>query len=50
MDSFIPFIHKIEKKKKEEYEPLYIELYPPMEKIKEDEEKEESTVIIIDLL
>lgn len=49
MDSFIPFIHKIEKKKKEEFEPLYIELYPPMEKI-EEEEKEESTVIIIDLL
>jgi hypothetical protein len=52
MDVFFPFIHKIEKKKKEfEPEPLYVELYPPPPVQKEKEETDEtgSTVIIIEL-
>jgi len=50
MHPFIPFIHKIERKKQQEYLPLYIELYPPMEKPqKKEEEEEESRIIIIEL-
>lgn len=52
MDAFIPFIHKPEKKKKEEMEPqpLYIELYPPSEAPPKKEEREEQRVIIIELM
>ena len=52
MNPFIPFIHTPERKKKEnEPLPLYVELYPPMEKPQQEEEKkEDSRVIIIELL
>lgn len=49
MDAFFPFIHKIEKKKQDELQPLYIELEPPPppeRKQKEDEEEEQRVVII----
>jgi hypothetical protein len=51
MELFFPFIHQIEKKKKElEQIPLYVELYPPPQKEKEEEKDENnSTVIIIQL-
>lgn len=52
MNGFFPFIHKIEKKKKdEELQPLYIELEaPPIErKQKNDDEEEAPRVIIIEL-
>ena len=52
MDSFFPFIHQIEKKKKEfETEPLYVELYPPPppQKEKDDKDENNSHVIIIQL-
>lgn len=49
MDTFIPFIHKPEKKKKEELQPLYVELYPPIESPPKEEEQEESRVVIIEL-
>jgi hypothetical protein len=51
MDVFFPFIHKIEKKKEFEPEPLYVELYPPPPQQKEKEETDEtgSTIIIIQL-
>ena len=50
MNSFFPFIHKIEKKKKDELQPLYIELEPPppLEEQKKDEE-ETPRVIVIEL-
>lgn len=50
MNTFIPFIHQPERKKKE-YEPmpLHIELYPPMEKLPEKEKDEETGVIVIEL-
>ena len=48
MNEFFPFIHKIEKKKEKEAEPLYIELIPPPIPQKEDE-KEEKRVIVIEL-
>ena len=49
MNSFFPFIHKIEKKKKvDELQPLYIELErPPLEKRQEEEET--PRVIVIEL-
>lgn len=51
MNPFIPFIHAPKPKKKEtEPMPLYIELYPPMERPPEKEKDEESTVIVIELL
>ncbi len=49
MDAFFPFIHKNEKKKKDELQPLYIELEPPPppeRKQKEDDEEEQRVVII----
>lgn len=47
MDSFFPFVHKIEKKKKQdELQPLYVELYPPPPPIKQDEEEEPRVIII----
>jgi hypothetical protein len=50
MDSFFPFIHKIERKKKEnELEPLYIELIPPPPELKEQKEEDPPQIIIIDL-
>lgn len=51
MDNFFPFIHKIEKKKEEELQPLYIELDPPPppQKHKSDEDEETPRVIIIEL-
>lgn len=50
MDTFFPFIHKIEKKKKDEVQPLYIELEPPPPEYKEKEDDEETPrVIIIEL-
>lgn len=51
MSTFIPFIHAPKPKKKEnEPMPLYIELYPPMEKPPEKEKNEEPGVIVIELL
>lgn len=53
MDGFFPFIHKIEKKKKEELQPLYIELDPPplerKQESSEEEEEETPRVIVIEL-
>lgn len=50
MDAFFPFIHKIEKKKKEELQPLYIELEPPPPPQYEQKDEEETPrVVIIDL-
>lgn len=51
MDNFFPFIHQIEKKKKEdELQPLYIELEPPpLERKQKDDEEETPRVIIIEL-
>jgi hypothetical protein len=51
MDTFFPFIHKIEKKKKEELQPLYIELEPPPleRKQKSEEDEEAPRVVIIEL-
>jgi len=50
MDGFFPFIHKIEKKKKDwEPEPLYIELEPPPPPKQKDDEEETQRVIIIEL-
>lgn len=51
MDAFFPFIHKIEKKKDEELQPLYIELEPPPPVQQEHKSDEEETprVIIIEL-
>ena len=51
MDPFYPFIHERERKKKDnEPQPLYVELYPPPPEKREEEEKEESRVIIIEIL
>lgn len=48
MDTFFPFIHKIEKKKDEELQPLYIELEaPPFEREKKNDE--ETPRVIIEL-
>jgi hypothetical protein len=48
MDDFFPFIHKHEKKKDLELEPLYIEIMPPLtEREHEDAKKEEESKIII---
>jgi hypothetical protein len=50
MDTFFPFIHKIEKKKKEELQPLYVELEPPPDwREKKDDEEETPRVVIIEL-
>lgn len=50
MNSFFPFIHKIEKKKKEdELQPLYIELEPPPPQEHKEIEEETPRVIIIEL-
>lgn len=50
MDAFFPFIHKIEKKKDEELQPLYIELEPPPPPQQHQKDEEEtSRVIIIEL-
>ena len=51
MDTFFPFIHKIEKKKKEELQPLYIELEPPPppERKQKSDDEEVQRVIIIEL-
>ena len=50
MDPFVPYIHKPERKKEIEPQPLYVELYPPMEKPpQEDEKEEESRVVVIEL-
>jgi hypothetical protein len=47
MDNFFPFIHKIEKKKKDDFQPLYIELEPPQFEREQKNEDEESPGIII---
>jgi len=48
MEAFFPFIHQIKKKEKFEPEPLYVEVYPPPFKEKEDkEDKEESSKVIV---
>lgn len=48
MDTFFPFIHKIDKKKKDNDLQLYIEIEPPpIEQIVE--KKEEESKIIIEL-
>jgi hypothetical protein len=51
MNEFIPFIHKIEKKKRNEFKQLYIEIEPPQyqELPKEEKEKEDCNTIIIEL-
>jgi hypothetical protein len=51
MDTFFPFIHKTEKKKKDDgLQPLYIELEaPPVEREKKNDEEETPRVIIIEL-
>lgn len=51
MNDFFPFIHKIEKKKKEdELQPLYIELEPPPpQQHKKDKEETQERVVIIQL-
>jgi len=50
MNDFFPFIHKIEKKKKEELQPLYIELEaPPIERKKSNDEEETPRVVVIEL-
>lgn len=50
MEPFFPFIHKIEKKKKEdELQPLYVELEPPPLQRQEKDEEETPRVIIIEL-
>lgn len=50
MDQFFPFIHETEKKKREELQPLYIELEPPPPVRKQqDDEEEAPRVIIIEL-
>jgi hypothetical protein len=47
MNDFFPFIHKNEKKKKEdELQPLYIELYPPPPEKKEKEDDDQKVIII----
>lgn len=48
MDVFFPFIHKIEKKKKDDgLQPLYIELeQPPLEQRQKDEEEAPRVIII----
>lgn len=47
MDGFFPFIHKIEKKKKEdELQPLYIELEPPTQQQREDKEDSPNVIVI----
>jgi hypothetical protein len=49
MNPFFPFIHKIEKKKKQdELQPLYIELEPPPPP-QEEEKIDDPKVIIIEL-
>lgn len=48
MNSFFPFIHKIEKKKKQdELQPLYIELEPPPPPPRKEEERDDEHQIII---
>ena len=49
MDAFYPFIHTPEKKK-EEPQPLYVELYPSPPESPKKEEQEETHVIVIELL
>jgi hypothetical protein len=51
MTDFFPFIHKTNKEKKNELEPLYIELYPPSfeEDPEKKEEQEEPQIVIIEL-
>lgn len=51
MNEFVPYIHKIEKKKRNEFKQLYIELEPPQyqEAPKEDKEKEDYNIIVIEL-
>jgi hypothetical protein len=50
MNDFFPFIHKIEKKKKEdELQPLYIELEPPPLERRQEKEEETPRVVIIQL-
>jgi len=50
MDEFFPFIHQPKRKKENEPQPLYVELYPPMpEKHQENKEEETERVIIIEL-
>jgi hypothetical protein len=48
MVDFFPFIHQI-KKKKEELQPLYIELEPPPPVQQEEEKEDEPRVVIIEL-
>lgn len=50
MDIFFPFIHEKEKKKEDELQPLYVELYPPPPEYQEKKNDEETPrVIIIEL-
>jgi hypothetical protein len=51
MDTFYPFIHQPERKKKEnEPIPLYIELVPQPEHPSQKEDEQEEKIIIIELL
>jgi hypothetical protein len=51
MSPFYPFIHKKEKKKKDNFEPLplYIEMEQPLVPPPPKENKENTSVIIIDI-
>ncbi len=48
MDAFFPFVHKIEKKKKQdELQPLYIEIEPPPPPPPRKEEEDDNHQVII---
>lgn len=49
MEPFFPFIFEIEKKKKDELQPLYIELIPPPQEQEEKKDDESPGIIIIEL-
>ena len=49
MDDFFPFIYEIEKKKENEFQPLYIELIPPPPQQIDEQNDDSFQVIIIEL-
>lgn len=48
MDGFFPFVYE-KKKRDEELQPLYVELYPPPPPPSNQEKEEEPRIIIIQL-